>query len=115
MSWKKRLKVGNSLKRYPVIISNQAKLSLKEIVAYIQKDSPKAADYVKTNLIALMKSLGIAPEKYTKEFLLEGKGKNYRSATLWRYEIIYLFTDKKVFILDILHTSMDPEEIKRIA
>jgi plasmid stabilization system protein ParE len=102
------------LKRYPVIVSNQAKQSLKEIVGYIKEDSPQAAQYVKNELISLMRSLGSAPEKYSKEFLLEDKRKNYRSVTQWRYKIIYQFTSKKVLILDIIHTSMDPEEILRV-
>ena len=102
------------MKHYPVIISNQAKQSLKEIVSYIKKDSPQAAEYVKNALIALMRSLGTAPEKYSKEFLLEDTGKNYRSVTQWRYKIIYLYTGKKVLVLDIIHTSMDPKEIKRV-
>ena len=102
------------MKHFPVIISNQAKQSLKEIVLYIKKDSPQAAEYVKNSLITLMRSLGTSPEKYSKEFLLEDTGKNYRSVTQWRYKIIYLYTGKKVLVLDIIHTSMDPEEIKRV-
>jgi len=102
------------LKNYPVIVSTQAKQSLKEIVSYIKVDSPQAAEYVKTTLIALMRSLGNAPEKYSKEFILEDTGKNYRSGTQWRYKIIYFFTGKKVLVLDIIHTSMDPKEIKRV-
>lgn len=102
------------MKRFPVIISNQAKQSLNEIFDYIKEDSPQAAQHVKTTLIALIRSLGTAPEKYSKEFLLENKRKNYRSVTQWRYKIIYLFTGKKVLVLDIIHTSMDPKEIRKI-
>lgn len=102
------------MKQFPVVISNQAKQSLKEIVAYIKEDSPQAATYVRDTLISLIKSLGVAPEKYSREFFLENKGKNYRSVTQWRYKIIYLFTGKKVLVLDVIHTSMDPKEIKRV-
>ncbi len=102
------------MRKYPVIVSSQAKQSLQEIVSYINEDSPQAAEYVKNTLIALIRSLGMAPEKYSKEYLLENKGKNYRFVTKWRYKIVYLFTGKKVLVLDIIHTSMNPEEIKHI-
>ncbi|MGP8217769.1 MAG: type II toxin-antitoxin system RelE/ParE family toxin [Bacteroidia bacterium] len=61
-----------------------------------------------------MESLGASPEKFPAELLLEGRKKNYRSVILWHYKIVYLFTGKEVHVLDIIHTSMNPDEIKRV-
>ncbi len=101
------------MKHYPVIVAPLAKKSLKEITTYIKKDSPSAARHVRRTIIALMETLGTHPEKFSKEVLLEGKKKNYRSVTQWHYKIVYLFTGKEVHVLDIIHTSMNPEEVKK--
>ena len=107
-------KNGNSLKQYRVIVSAQAKQSLKEIVSFIEQDSPAAARHVRKTLIALIGTLKTSPEKFPKEPILEERGKNYRFMVKWHYKIIYLCTPKDVFVLDIIHTSMNQETIKRV-
>jgi len=102
------------LKTYRVIISFQAQESLKEIYTYIKKDSPIGARHVRKTLLALINTLKTSPEKFPKEPLLAERGKNYRFVVKWHYKVVYLFTSKEVMVLDIIHTSMDPEEIKRV-
>jgi plasmid stabilization system protein ParE len=102
------------VKQYPVKVSYQAKSSLKEIVSYIKKDSPMAANRVRKELINILKSLKNPPERYPKEKLLKERNKNYRSAIKWNYKIVYLFSGNQVEVLDIIHTSRNPEELKRI-
>ena len=102
------------MKPFRLIISNQAKNSLKDIAKYIKKESPSAAVYVTNILISLIKNLQISPEKFSKEPLLSEKEGNYRSVTKWHYKIIYSCKEKTIEVLDIIHTSRKPGVIKKI-
>jgi plasmid stabilization system protein ParE len=102
------------MKRYRVIISNQAKQSLRHIVQYISQDSPSAANYVRRVLIELIKTLDQSPEKHGREPLLAERKGNYRSVTKWHYKIIYSVTAKDVIVLDIIHTSRNSKVIRNV-
>ena len=102
------------MKTYQIVISNQAKGSLKNIVKYIKKDSPTAAEYVRNALFALMENLKTSPQKFPLEPLLASLSKEYHSVVKWHYKIIYRVTTTEVIILDVIHTSRNPDTIKQI-
>jgi plasmid stabilization system protein ParE len=58
---------------YRVLWDNEAKASLKAIVAYIRKDSPAAAQKVKQALLRLAASLKQLPDRFSTEPYLEGR------------------------------------------
>jgi plasmid stabilization system protein ParE len=97
---------------YKVIWDHEAKYSLKEIIEYVRKFSPKSADKVKLALIELVGSLKEFPEKYSKETFLNSKTGNYRSVTKWHFKIVYRVGENEVRILKITHTSRDPKVIE---
>ena len=101
-------------KHYRVIIPPAAKESLRDIIDYIKKDSPSAAIKVRKKLIAKAKSLGELPERFSSEPFLINKPGNYRSVTQWHYKIIYKVLDDEVLILRFMHTSRDPDIIRKI-
>ncbi len=101
-------------KIYKVVIPASAKESLREIIQYIKLDSPSAAKNVRLKLLELAKSLSISPERFSRESFLESLSGNYRSVVLWHYKIIYKVQDNEVVILRFIHTSRDPEEIKKL-
>ncbi len=101
-------------KIYKVIIPPSAKESLKEIVDYIKLDSPSAAKSVRIKLLELAKSLSVSPERFSKEVFLKSLNGNYRSVVLWHYKIVYKVQENEVLILRFIHTSRDPEEIKKL-
>lgn len=103
-----------AVKSFNLIVSKQAQSALKDIVKYISLDSVSAANHVRKTLIALIKSLKTNPEKFPKEELLADKKKNYRSASKWHYKVVYLVTKNEVLILDIIHTSRNPDTIKKV-
>ncbi len=101
-------------KYYQVVIPPIAKKSLREIVNHIKKKSPVAAIKVRKELIRLAKSLCELPERFSKEENLLDKPGNYRSVTYWHYKIIYKVLTNEVVILGFMHTSRDPELVKKM-
>ena len=97
-----------------MVIPPTAKESLRAIIDYIKKDSPTAAVKVRKKLIDITKSLNELPERFSKEEYLSGKPGNYRSVTQWHYKIVYKVLSDEVVILRFIHTSQDPELIKKI-
>ncbi len=102
------------MKTFRVIVSNQAKHSLNEIIGYIKNDSERAASYVRKTLIKLIKSLNTSPERFSKEPLLSDKPGNYRSVCKWHFKIIYRCSSSEVIVVDIIHTSRNPEIFENI-
>lgn len=101
-------------KYYRVVIPSTAKESLREIISHIKKESPVAATKVRKELIRKAKSLSESPERFSKEEYLSGKPGNYRSVARWHYKIIYKVLKNEVVILRFIHTSRNPELIKKI-
>lgn len=98
--------------RRSVVISRNAQQSIKEIYEYIkQRESVTIAHRVRQALTARCRELaefaGYSKEYYLKE--LEG---DYRSVTIWDYNIIYSVSESEVRILNIIHTSRHPNRRK---
>ena len=101
-------------KHYRVVIPPSAKESLYDIIEHIKKDSPIAATKVRKKLIDTAKSLKELPERFSREEYLLGKPGNYRSVALWHYKIVYKILDDEVVLLRFIHTSRDPELIRKM-
>lgn len=101
-------------KTYRVVIPPTAKESLRDIIEYIKGESPSAAIKVRRKLIETAKSLRQMPERFSKEEYLSEKTGNYRSVTQWHYRIVYKVLEEEVLILRFMHTSLDPEHIKKL-
>lgn len=99
---------------YKVIWDDEAKMSLKEIISYIRKQSPNAADKVKQGIIRLASSLNKFPERFSKEEYLQNKDGNYRSVSIWSYKLVYKIEDETVMILFIMHNSQNPAIIEEL-
>jgi len=100
--------------RYKVTWDIKARFSLLEICDYISKESLQAAKRVGLKIVKTTKSLHKNTERFAKEHYIEIETSNIRSVVVWSYKIIYEVTDSKVIILDVFHTSRNPEEIKKI-
>jgi|SRR5688572_22824877 len=101
-------------KLYRVVIPPTAKESLRDIISHIKKDSPIAAGKVRRELIQQAKSLSELPERFSQEEYLLDKPGNYRSVARWHYKIVYKILADEVVILRFIHTSRNPELIKKI-
>jgi plasmid stabilization system protein ParE len=98
-------------KKFPVIWDDLAIKSLKEIYLYIKNDSPKSAVKVKKAIVKLASSLSSSPYRHKVEFVVGNK--EYRSVTIWSYKIIYRVTELDVRIVDVFHTSRNPDDLNK--
>ena len=108
--------LNSGKKVYRVIITSNARDSLKDIVNHIKnkQKAPLIARMVKEELLNQILSLESFPEKFSKELFLEGLTGNYRSLVKWRYKIIYKVLADEVWVLKIIHTSQNPADIIRL-
>ena len=95
-----------------IIWTQEARVSLKSITAYIRKSSPAAADKVKYAIIDLAESTVDFPDKFHLEPYLLNSQRNIRSVSIWSYKVIYEVTIKEIVIVDVFDGRQDPSKIK---
>ena len=54
------------------------------------------------------------PHKYAKDPLAEEDTGVIRYKVIWSYRLVYEVSEEEVSILDIVHTSRNPENIKLV-
>jgi plasmid stabilization system protein ParE len=96
--------------RKKVIWSERAKLSLKAHHDYIKQDSAAAAKRVKSEIINASKDLSLHPEKYQLDEYYPNNPGNIRRFFRWSYRIVYQINEEHIAILNVLHTSQEPEK-----
>jgi plasmid stabilization system protein ParE len=95
-----------------IVWGDEAKDALKSIYKYIKKrESIEKAKKVRNEIVASAKDLNIFPEKFAEDPHLKNEPGNYRFKVIWSYKIIYEVTPEIILILDVFHTSRDPENI----
>jgi plasmid stabilization system protein ParE len=96
------------MKLRKVIWSERAKQSLKAHFDKIKKDSPKAANKIKNEIIEASRHLNVFPEKFQlDEFYPKNPG-NIRRFFKWSYRIVYQINENSIDILNVIHTSQEP-------
>ena len=102
-------------KHYSVIWDDEAKASLRRIYNYIKnRESIDQARKVRDEIRDLTRSLGFMPQKYTEDPFLKDEPGDIRFKSIWSYKIVYEITDKQIIILDVFHTSREPQNLKKI-
>ena len=87
----------------------RAKTSLDHYCSLIAKDSPTSAIKVREEIVLTSKKLSINPYLYQlDEYYLDNPG-NIRRYFKWSYRVVYQVLEEKVIILEIYHTSSNPE------
>ena len=54
------------------------------------------------------------PHKYTEDPFLKDEPGDNRFKVIWSYKLVYEVTEELVIILDVFHTSRDPQDLKNI-
>lgn len=102
-------------KHYKVVWDDEAKASLRRVYNYIKKrESPQQATKVRTEISELAKSLGFMPRKYTRDPFMEKDRRDIRFKAIWSYKLVYEVTEDAVVILDVIHTSRNPDNMKLV-
>ena len=97
-----------------IIVSNRAKLQIAEIYNYIKNDSPTNAKKVRAKIIEHIGLLTNMPEKYPREWYLDQKQGEFRFIPIYSYKIIYEITASHIIVLQIFHTSQNPDKIDKL-
>lgn len=100
------------VKRKKVIWSKTAVRSLNAHYDYISKDSVNAAKRVRSEIINASKTLDLYPEKYQLDEYYPNNPGNIRRFFKWSYRIVYEVKEDSVDILNVLHTSQEPNQSK---
>ena len=98
------------MKKKKVVWSDEAKASLKEHYDHIKQDSIPAAKRVKSEIIKASKKLNIYPEQYQIDEYYPNNPGNIRRFFRWSYRIIYEINESTIDILNVIHTSQEPEK-----
>ncbi|MEQ9219575.1 MAG: type II toxin-antitoxin system RelE/ParE family toxin [Cyclobacteriaceae bacterium] len=93
-----------------VIWSKKAKESLKEYHDQIKKDSVTAAKRVKSEIINASKELSDHSGKYQLDEYYPNNPGNIRRFFRWSYRIVYQVNENTIDILNVLHTSQEPNQ-----
>lgn len=98
------------MKKKKIIWSERAIASLKEHYDHIKQDSVPAAKRVKSEIINASKSLNTYPEKYQLDEYYPNNPGNIRRFFRWSYRIVYQVNEKTIDVLNVLHTSQEPNQ-----
>lgn len=96
------------MKKKKVIWSDRAQESLKRHYDHIKEDSIPAAKKVKSEIIRSSKKLNSNPEKFQVDEYYPNNPGNIRRYFRWSYRIVYEINEKTIDILNVLHTSQEP-------
>lgn len=100
---------------YKVIWSDDAKSALRNVYNYIKKrESVGQAKKVRNEIGELAKSLGFMPHKYNEDSFLKDEPGDNRFKVIWSYKLVYEVAKEEIIILDVFHTSRDPQNLKRL-
>jgi len=94
-----------------VVWSEEAIDDLNYYCREISKESSSAAKKVRSVILATAKELSNFPYMYQmEEHFLDNTG-DIRRFFCWRYRVVYQVQEKKVVILNVIHTRMNYERI----
>lgn len=102
-------------RHYKVIWDDEAKASLRRIYNYIKKrESREQAARVRSEIKKEGDSLGFIPHKYANDPFMEKDPRDIHYRVIWSYRIIYQVTGENIAILDVIHTSQSPENMRLV-
>jgi plasmid stabilization system protein ParE len=89
---------------WPQKVQNQ----LSKIYRYILLDSLQNAEKVKKDILSSTRKLTINPEIFPLDKYRKDNDGSFRAYELHHYRISFPITEKKIIIVRIRHTSMQP-------
>ena len=93
-----------------VVIDNEAKSSLRQIYAYIQKDSIQNAEKIREKIVSSIHSLIKNPEQHSPDKYRKCNDGSYRAYEIYKYRITYHVGITEIRVIRIRHTKMNPLE-----
>ncbi|MEP1094266.1 MAG: type II toxin-antitoxin system RelE/ParE family toxin [Cyclobacteriaceae bacterium] len=91
-----------------VVWSDKAIQSLRSIYDFISEDSKPAADKVVEELLRATSQLTNHPEKFQLDEFYPIENQTVRRFFRWSYRVVYEINIDSINILNIIHTSQEP-------
>jgi len=85
-------------------------MALKDHYDWIKLDSKSAADSVRREIIRSTKELFPNPEKHQLDEFYPNNPGNIRRFFRWSYRIIFQVQMDQIVILNVIHTSQEPNK-----
>jgi plasmid stabilization system protein ParE len=92
-----------------VIITNLAKLQLREAYDFIKTDSPKNAEKVRIKILSAIKKLADQPDRHSMDKYRLANDGSYRAFEIYKYRISYHVSMEQITIVRVLHTKREPK------
>lgn len=93
------------LARYRVRVARRAKIDLLEILNYVARDNPRAADKLEQRFTGSLSSLQHFPERFSKIREKFYTRFVYRHALVSSYRIIFRIWGRDVLVVRIIHQA----------
>jgi plasmid stabilization system protein ParE len=91
-----------------VVIGNEVKLELRNIIYYIKSESGNTTTKLKTEILDTFKELAKNPERYPLDrFKLDNDG-SYRAYEIYHLRMSYQISEFQIRVLRIRHTKRSP-------
>lgn len=83
---------------------------LKEVLTYLEKQSPKASKIVKNAIVEKLKIIKTNPLIAEIDKLKDFPNNNFRAFVIYSYRVTYqiIFETKEIRVLRVRHTSREP-------
>ena len=97
--------------RKKVVWTKKASTSLDHYCGVIADESPSSAKKVRREIVLTAKSLSKNPELYQLDEYYPDNPGDIRRFFRWNYRVVYQVREEEVLILNIYHTSRQPNRI----
>ena len=95
-------------KKREIIWDTRAVDSLKEAYLLIKKESPPSAKKVVQEIRDTIKLIASDPEIFEQDRFKNNNDGSYRAFEKYSYRIVYKFTENKILVLRVRHSSREP-------
>ncbi len=103
------------MKERKTIIQNKVYEHVEEIYTHIKENSPQNAENFKHELQQKINEVEKHPTAYPPETIANSKKILYRFVIVMkRWKLVFKITHKLLIFLGIIHTSRNPNEIKKL-
>ena len=100
------------MKRYRILLTDEAHKDLDDIMAYIALDAPRRAETYVDELLNEIRSLASMPKRCAVAPESGRRGYEMRHLIYRRYRILFTIKEADVYILRVIHSArlLDLEE-----
>jgi plasmid stabilization system protein ParE len=93
-----------------IIWDIDAKNSFRKFLVRIKKDSLKAAENVKSDILRIIKNIPIHPEIFPPDKFKKQNDGSFRAFEKHSCRIVYQITNDQIKILRVRHVKQEPKE-----